>query len=556
MTTVEIRGRYIDPAGDPLAGHVKFTARPKVVYDQAAREFIVGQSRTVTLDGTGAFTVALQATDDPDLQPSEWTYEVREWVGSAWLRAPFDIDVPVVSSADGIELGDVAPVAAASGTATAYVTLAAFEGLEGRIDVLEADAAADVNSVDGRTGVVSLADRYDAAGAAAAAQAASVSLAEGSAWRSPLDRVTSLYAAAFPMTLGVPPTVTFHGPGGSTPITSPTLLPYDTALVTKIGCKPELRTQFGTNYWTNGVNGTWTAPPWAVEFVTDAADFAMRFRPETSAASFYVTVDGYPISRDPLGTGAFSGGSLYWMRLVFRNAVPRTVRVHMSLADFGGLDMPSTATTTAGVVTGKKVAFLGDSWTEGTSQAPYPHTWANVCARTFGWQPFLLGQGGTGYTTAGAGGGREKLGGTARLADLYSVVPDYVVVCGSQNDDGAATIQTEAAALYAALATNLPGVKVLVVGPQPSATTAARTTNRDAVRTAALAAPNVTAFIDPIAQSWITGTGKLTARTGVGNRDYVMGADSAHPSLLGGHYYGRRASEEILTAMLAAGIPY
>lgn len=137
MTTVEIRGRYIDPVGDPLAGHVKFTARPKVVYDQAAREFIVGQSRTVALDGTGAFTVALQATDDPDLQPSEWTYEVREWVGSAWLRAAFDIDVPVAAADDGIELGDVAPVVAASGTATAYVTLTAFEAVEDRVDTLE-----------------------------------------------------------------------------------------------------------------------------------------------------------------------------------------------------------------------------------------------------------------------------------------------------------------------------------------------------------------------------------------------------------------------------------
>lgn len=161
MTMVEVRGRYIDVLGGPASGHVTFTARPDVTYDSATKAFIIGQSRTAVLDGDGAFAVELQATDDPELDPVTWTYQVREWVGNAWLRPGFDTPVPAAAVEDGIELGDVAPATPASGVATSFPTLTAFTAVEARVDDLEeAAAAGQVNSVDGRAGVVSLADLY------------------------------------------------------------------------------------------------------------------------------------------------------------------------------------------------------------------------------------------------------------------------------------------------------------------------------------------------------------------------------------------------------------
>jgi hypothetical protein len=125
-TTVTVRGRYTDTRGRPVRGMVKFTARPAVIYDGVDVEFIVGHTRSIALDATGAFTVALQPTDDPDAAPLDWTYQVEEWIEGARLRAAFDIDAPIAAAGAGIDLGDVAPVTPSSGDPTAFVTLTAF----------------------------------------------------------------------------------------------------------------------------------------------------------------------------------------------------------------------------------------------------------------------------------------------------------------------------------------------------------------------------------------------------------------------------------------------
>ncbi len=137
MTTVEVRGRYIDALGEPARGSISFRPRPAVVYDDATDSFISGHAVTVTLNAYGRFAVDLHATDDPDLDPIEWTYTVQEIIDGKYLRAAFDMDVPLASAVAGIELGDVAPASAASGDSTVFVTLTSFSALAERVTDLE-----------------------------------------------------------------------------------------------------------------------------------------------------------------------------------------------------------------------------------------------------------------------------------------------------------------------------------------------------------------------------------------------------------------------------------
>jgi hypothetical protein len=46
-----------------------------------------------TLDSNGAFSIALPATDDPDISPSGFTYKVEERFGGKLMRS-YDIMIP------------------------------------------------------------------------------------------------------------------------------------------------------------------------------------------------------------------------------------------------------------------------------------------------------------------------------------------------------------------------------------------------------------------------------------------------------------------------------
>lgn len=176
MTTVPVRGGWISPP--PAAGEVWFTARPAVVYDTVTMAFIAGQTRKATVDpDTGNFEIALHATDDPTLEPVNWTYQVRYLINGSFLGEPYDIDVPIALAGTGMELGDVAPVSPSDGDPTAFVTLTAFTeisvplmgGTTGQVLAKASNADYDfdwvpqsgggggaVTSVAGRTGAVVL----------------------------------------------------------------------------------------------------------------------------------------------------------------------------------------------------------------------------------------------------------------------------------------------------------------------------------------------------------------------------------------------------------------
>ncbi len=555
MTTVEVVCQFPDAEGMPASGVVIFAPRPTAILDASLGQIIVPSPVTATLDGEGAISVTLRASDDVGLDPSGWTYQVREMITNAPVRT-YDIEIPAAAAGTGIDLADVAPAVAAAGDASAFVTLTAFA-------VEEAARIADV------TGLVA-----DLAGKAPLAAPALTGIptvnggliAQGGDRSLTTGVVDQLTAQAYPAPTTDAPTLTVSGPGGANPIGSGVDYDYTMATgVRALGCYPVTVNQFSTNYSQNQVNGQTGsgAQPWAVEFDTSAgvSDVSLLFRAATATVKFWVWVDGRPVGRGPrVVTANISPGSGSYLRLVFGAAKARRVRIYMAHADYGGLRVATGQTLAATTpVETVKAVFLGDSWFGGAEEGGWPYLLPTVCGLTLGWETFLCGIGGSGYVA-----GSPPFGNSARTTPLYTVAPNYVVIQGSINDSpSAASVQAAATALYSAIATNLPAAKIIVVGPQPvpqdyATNGATLTANRNAVRTAALAAANVLGFVDPLAGRWLRGTGTLTAPTADGgNNDfYLGGATALHPSRLGAAYYGRRMVEEIVRLLEKNALSY
>jgi hypothetical protein len=234
-------------------------------------------------------------------------------------------------------------------------------------------------------------------------------------------------------------------------------------------------------------------------------------------------------------------------RYTFASSKLRRVRLFFKNCEFAGVRHAPTTIMQPGPQTEVKVALLGDSWMDNASGILGQHSLFYTACLLLGFEPLLCGQAGTGYVTPTNNANLGNFIDARRTAPIISAAPDFIIVEGSLNDDvnygptpadpGAASgpaptsmVTANAAALYNTFKTNLPGTRLIVFGPQsigsPTAgfgdTNANRLANRTAVKAAADAAPNVLAFVDPIAEKWVTGTGNSTAVTGVGTSDKLM----------------------------------
>jgi hypothetical protein len=138
--TVTVTGRYIDLAGNALVGTVTFTSSTTVV-DASVPVTIVPVPLVATLDPNGAFSIALPATDDPDISPNGYTYKVEERFGGKLLRT-YSIQVPY-DTVGSIDLATIAPVQ----PVTASVQLLPLSGgtMTGPL-ILSGDPTADLGA--------------------------------------------------------------------------------------------------------------------------------------------------------------------------------------------------------------------------------------------------------------------------------------------------------------------------------------------------------------------------------------------------------------------------
>lgn len=133
LTTITVTGTYLDIAGNPIAGQVKFTPRA-VLKNVTSNIILINSTITVTLDNNGAFSQALVATNDTDAAPLDFTYEVEEaFVGGR----TFDMLLPIATPNGTIDLADVAPAIENDGEGSEYITTATYNALEARVVVVE-----------------------------------------------------------------------------------------------------------------------------------------------------------------------------------------------------------------------------------------------------------------------------------------------------------------------------------------------------------------------------------------------------------------------------------
>lgn len=115
VSLCKIQATYQAVDGTPMAGTVTFTPAPLVITDVDANVIFYQTPINVALDEDGSINVELIATDDPDLNPWNWTWTVSEnltWNETTYTNS-YSIEAP---SNNIIDLADVVPIPDYTGT--------------------------------------------------------------------------------------------------------------------------------------------------------------------------------------------------------------------------------------------------------------------------------------------------------------------------------------------------------------------------------------------------------------------------------------------------------
>lgn len=114
FTRVTVTGTYVDLEGSPLSGKITFTPSPPALLNPDVPVTIKAIVLSANLDNAGSFSLALPATDDPDIAPVKWTYRVVDPAGQQ-----YDLEVPAGSPGGTFDVTRKAPAAGANpGSAT------------------------------------------------------------------------------------------------------------------------------------------------------------------------------------------------------------------------------------------------------------------------------------------------------------------------------------------------------------------------------------------------------------------------------------------------------
>jgi hypothetical protein len=327
--------------------------------------------------------------------------------------------------------------------------------------------------------------------------------------------------ATLPAVSGSPITQTLNAtPGGSTSWDAPTAAPF---VSLKNGVFQLVTTNTNVQGWRNVcselglLNGLHAV--YCVEFYTYGGDaIALRLRDNNSSSGcrVWTWVDGVPQTSDFIKCGTTPGGGIFnWQLSGLGTTTLHRVRVYLHNCDFAGFNKPLNTLAWPVPTSELRIGGILDSWGDGAIGVRSGRTYMQTVAILLGAQYFVDAAGGSGYTVVGGG---TIFGDNARLTRLAAAGLDVLVVAGSVNDDvnssaTPAQIQAAAAQLYSDWQVLQPHVPIIVIGAQSTGTgptgdgNAARIANNNAVKAAALAAPNVLGFIDMIGEGWIVGTG-------------------------------------------------
>lgn len=331
---------------------------------------------------------------------------------------------------------------------------------------------------------------------------------------------------ALPPAMSTPPTLAWSGPGGTSPVTGTEYF-LDSRGGSPVADVNVLNTNSSTWYWDStynrvdgNANGGWTSSEMAIEFDFYGSDLSFNFVPEqaslVAANTMKLWIDGQPVTLSEPGA-ATTVNSAYFLRVTFGAAGLHRIKLGSLAWGIRSITTTNTSTITHTAAPSVNLMILGDSWVEGANGSGNVDILAARVARYLGLnEPIIAGQGGTGYANP-AGSPKSVFNSAARIANITGLKPTDLIVFGSINDNSyaAATIQANATNLYSQIQTALPNTRVYVVLPQTtnsaSDALSTYTANKNAVKAAAQAAPNVRAIIDTV--GWLTGSGYAGSRS-------------------------------------------
>lgn len=161
LATITLTGTYVDLQGNPISGLVVFSPQ-SIIKDTDQNQIIVNAPVAALLDANGSFSVVLPVTDDSDVVPVPFAYQVEEVFSGG---RTFFITIPG-GGAGSQDIADFAP-AVSGGDAVNFVTQSQFNTLEAR----RVAAVVNYNQIDDIAATITLAEAH-ATGASNAANGA------------------------------------------------------------------------------------------------------------------------------------------------------------------------------------------------------------------------------------------------------------------------------------------------------------------------------------------------------------------------------------------------
>ena len=131
LTTVTITGNYVNFEGTAIQGQVRFTLGD--VLRNGTDDQMVAPSSIVVPLSSGAFSVTLPATNDPDIIPNPFTYTVEESFSGG---RTYTISVPY-TTVGSLDLADLSPAPTLTETFVQAIDETSFASLETNIAALD-----------------------------------------------------------------------------------------------------------------------------------------------------------------------------------------------------------------------------------------------------------------------------------------------------------------------------------------------------------------------------------------------------------------------------------
>lgn len=108
LTVITVTGRYENADGTPAAGQVEFQLAEPLL-DSTGHVIVPRTTFPAPLDDTGAFSVALFATDDTTSSPTGDTYRVTERIVGSGTPNTYSVQIPHSAPGATVDLSTIAP---------------------------------------------------------------------------------------------------------------------------------------------------------------------------------------------------------------------------------------------------------------------------------------------------------------------------------------------------------------------------------------------------------------------------------------------------------------